>query len=498
MTQHGERRPGHIRRVRTSLLLVILFLVLAAFYSSGAVTAATGASNDALTPIKHVVIVTMENHSFDNLFGAYPIGGNSTQSSIVANLTVPSNLVSAGLSSNLSPVPAGQVSTANPVEGYTAYHLDWNNGQMNGFRTNSGPQSMTYFTAAQMSPEWALAQQFAIGDMYFSSTLTATMPNRLYGIAGYSPVINDYGLPPYIPFSQSIFGELQHYGVSWSYYIAYPSAGLDVLSYLQGISAYGANIRSWSAFQSDLSSNTLPSVSYVSPIGVEVSGYSQHPSDSVVVGEMWLYAIVQSVMRSPEWNSTAIFINYDEGGGYYDHVAPPVTGGQQLGFRVPLIVISPYAKEDYVSSTVMNHASLLAFIDYNWNMPALNRFVSYSNLPLDMFYGLNGSSAPRSPVPLQPSAGFTVPDTLYFSQSTAPTGSLSSMFPVAPQIQFSQLKYQRTGSSNTSLSQSGGSVYVQSNSPYTPFYESDAVLASAMALLLVGSFTVIWRSKQRK
>ena len=498
MSRMSAQRADFIRRTKASLVFVIVCLVLATVYSSGAVSASSGSSNQALTPIKHVIVVTMENHSFDNLFGVYPFGGNSTQSGIVSNLTVPSNLASAGLASGLSAVPTGQVSTSNPVEGYTAYHLDWNNGQMNGFRANSGPQSMTYFTAAQMSPEWALAQQFAIGGMYFSSTLTATMPNRLYSIAGYSPVINDYGLPPYIPFSQSIFGELQNYGVSWSYYIAYPSAGLDVLSYLQGISAYGANIRSWNAFQSELSSNTLPSVSYVSPIGVAVSGYSQHPSDSVVVGEMWLYAIVNSVMHSPEWNSTAIFINYDEGGGYYDQVAPPVTGGQQLGFRVPLIVVSPYAKEDYVSSTIMNHASLLAFIDYNWNMPPLNRFVSYSNLPLDMFYGLNGSSAPRAPVTLQSAGGFTVPTTLYFSQSTAPTGSLSSMFPAAPQIQFSQLPYARTGSSSTNLSRSGGSVYVQSNSPYTPFYESDAVLASAMALLLIGSFLVIDRSVRRK
>ncbi len=485
--------------MRRTLCLVAAMLVFSAALSSGVVAAASAQqSNQPATPIRHVIIVTMENHSFDNLFGVYPYGGNSTNSSVVSNLTVPSNLASSGLTANLSPVPEGQYSTANPVEGYTAYHLDWNNGAMNGFSANSGKQSMTYFTAVQMSPEWALAQQYALGDMYFSSALTATMPNRLYGLAGFSPVINDYGLPPYIPFSQSIFGELNHYGVSWSYYIAYPSEGLDVLSYFQGISQYSSNVKSWSVFQSELASSSLPAVSFVSPIGVEVSGYSQHPSDNIVVGEMWLYAVVNSVMHSPEWNSTALFVNYDEGGGYYDNVPPPSVGGQQLGFRVPLILISPYAKEDYVSNTVMNHASLLAFIDYNWNMPALNRFVSYSNLPLDMFYGLNGSYQPRPPAPLPTTTLFSAPGTLYFQQSSAPSASLSSLFPVHPQISFSELPYQRTGSSGLNLSSQGSAVYVAQNTAYTPFYESDAVMIAAMTILLLGSYFVLAPVRRRR
>lgn len=479
-----------VRPARRSIsLIVIATLLILPLYTSGA-TASTPA-NAALTPIKHVIIVTMENHSFDNIFGNYPLGGNSSASGLTANITVPSNLVTSGTISNLTAVPPGQPSTANPVEGYTAYHLDWNNGKMNGFRSNSGPQSMTFFSAAQMAPEWVLAQQFALGDMYFATALTATMPNRLYGIAGFSPVINDYGIPPYIPFSQSIFGELNHYGVSWSYYIAYPQEGLDVLSYFSGISQYTLNVKSWNAFMSQAANNTLPAVSYISPIGVGVTGYSQHPSYSMIVGELWLYRVVESIMNSPSWNSSAIFINYDEGGGYYDHVPPPVTGGQQLGFRVPLIVISPYAKENYVSSTVMNHASLLAFIDYNWNMPALNSLVSKSNLPLDMFYGLNGSFPPRSAVPLPSAPGFGMPSTMYFPKSNVTTSSLSSLFPVNPQIPFSQLPYARSGSSSFSLSQSSGALYIQHNSAYTPLSESDSLVAFLLVLALAGSYLII-------
>lgn len=486
MSSHGHSESGG--RLHLSLIVTACLLILP-LYSSGAAASPSAAA--ALTPIKHVIIITLENHSFDNVFGNYPFGGNSSAAGLTSNLTVPSNLVTSGTISNLTAVPPGHTSTANPVEGYTAYHLDWNNGKMNGFRATSGAQSMTYFSASQMAPEWVLAQQFALGDMYFATALTATMPNRLYGIAGYSPVINDYGIPPYIPFSQSIFAELNQYGVSWSYYIAYPQEGLDVLSYFNGITQYSSNVKSWNTFMSEAASNTLPSVSYVSPIGVGVTGYSQHPSYSMTVGELWLFKVVQSIMDSPSWNSSAIFINYDEGGGYYDHVPPPVTGDQQLGFRVPLILVSPYAKEDYVSSTVMNHASLLAFIDYNWGMPALNGLVSQSNIPLDMFFGLNGSAVPRQPVPLPEAPGFQLPSTLYFPKGNVTSASLTSLFPATPQIPFGQLPYGRTGSSAFNLSTAGQVLYVKQNSAYTPFTESDTFVAILLALALVGSYLIV-------
>lgn len=478
------------------MMPVLLLLLPAA--APLATAAATPAAQQTATPIKHVIIVTMENHSFDNIFGAYPLGGSSAAASLTSNLTVPVNLLTAGLLSNLSAVQTGHFSTANPGEGYTAYHLDWNHGMMDGFAANSGPQSMMYFGAAQLSPEWVLAEQFALGDMYFSSALTATMPNRLFGLAGYSPVINDYGLPPYVPFSQSIFGELEHYGIGWAYYTAYPSEGYDVLEYFHGISQQAPHVRSWDAFFADLGNNSLPAVSYISSIGDGVSGYSQHPSDNMAVGELWLYKIIEGVMHSPEWNSTALFINYDEGGGYYDHVPPPAIGGQQLGFRVPLILISPYAKENYVSGTVMNHASLLAFIDYNWEIPALNRFVALSNLPLDMFYGLTGGYVPRQSVTLPFITGFALPDTLYFPQSSVNATNLSSLFPVQPQIPLDQLPYQREGSSAFNLSVTGSSLYVKHNSAYTPFYESDQLLLAVAASMLVGAYLVLAPASRRR
>ncbi|EQD79985.1 Phosphoesterase domain protein, partial [mine drainage metagenome] len=115
------------------------------------------------------------------------------------------------------------------------------------------------------------------------------------------------------------------------------------------------------------------------PIGGKAVDYSSGPPNSVLKGEMWLLYMIDAIMQSPIWNSTAIFLTFDEGGGFYDQMAPPSVGGHMLGQRVPFILISPFSKENYVSSTVLNQASILAFIDYNWKLPALNRFVSLSN-----------------------------------------------------------------------------------------------------------------------
>jgi phospholipase C len=474
---------------RCASAVLIASLLLTAVLPS----AVTAASSATMTPIRHVVIITMENHSFDNIFGAYPSGGTSANAGITSQLTVPENLLTGGELSNLTAVSPGVFSTPNPVEGYTAYHLDWNGGKMNGFRSNSGSQSMTYYTSSQLAIEWDLAEEYAIGDMYFSSALTATMPNRLYGIAGFSPVINDYGPPPYIPFSETIFSELNRYHVSWGYYVYDPSLGTIILDYVYGISAYSSDIRSWTTFLGELQNNTLPAVSYIEPIGLGVTGYSQHPSDNMLAGELWLTLILQKIMYSPEWNSTAVFINYDEGGGFYDNVPPPSVDGQQLGFRVPLILVSPYAKEDYISNTPMNHASLIAFIDYNWNMPPLNEFVSLSDIPLDMFTFYSSSGTlPRPPINLN-FASLQMPVSLHFPISALPSSSLSGAFPVKPQFPLSSLPYSRTGSSDFSLGLMHQPLYVAHDTSYVPFFESGSFVAVSVIALSLAAVAVYYR-----
>lgn len=462
------------------LALSILLLMMAAMpMASGN---AHAQAQTAKTPIRHVVEIMMENHAFDNIFGVYPFinglnGGNP------GNLTVPVNLMSMKNSpamDSMKAVPAGNYSTKNPIEGYMAYHGDWNHGKMNGFLNYSGPQSMTYYTRSQMAPLWNLAEQYAMADNYFASALSETTPNRLYNIAGYTPVMNDYGPPPLVPFNDTIFGELHNSGVSWGYYDMNSSMGSPTLNFIQGISQYQSSIQSWSSFYSNLTTNSIPSVSYLMPVGGGEHGYDMGAPNNVIKGEMWLMYTLKAIMSSPAWNSTAVFITFDEGGGFYDQVAPPVLGEHQLGQRIPMLVVSPYAKENYISSTEMNHASMLAFIDYNWNLMPLNRFVSESNIPLDVFdfsspYSTLSNDVARPAIDLASESGFAIPSSAYFTFN--PNSSVNgSAFPASPQIPFNELNYSRVGNDSFNLSHVTSSYYDGSAHAYYPFYGSTYTL----------------------
>lgn len=452
------------------LLFSILVLFLLAFCPILLLFNGSAQASETSTPIKHLIIIMFENHSFDNFFGVYP-SGNQFSTNNTLGLTVPTNLLSLNGSVPLISIPPGNYSTPNPVEGYDAYHNDWNSGKMDGFKSNSGLQSMTYFTSSQLALEWDWAEEYAIGDMYFSSYLSMTAPNRLMSLAGETPVTADYGPPPSIPLNHSIFYEMSLSRLSWNYFIENSNGNNYPINFFDGISRFSGNIASWNEFYNDLSSNSLPSVSWMNPLGGGAEGVDQHPSDSILRGELWLLQVVNAVMNSPEWSSTAIFITYDEGGGYYDQVAPPSLDGVQLGFRVPFIVISPYAKENYVSHTVLNHGSMLAFIDYNWKLKPLNQFVADSNLPLDLF---DFNSATRAPI--------------FLNQT--------SQFPLPPQIPFANLSYTRSGSSDSSLAGLG-----QSNVFYSTgdqIQSQNILLYLALAVIIMAGVGIAYQRIRRQ
>ncbi len=456
--------------VTVAALLALQILAVA----SGAL----GAAPTTATPIKHLVIVMMENHSFDNLFGTYPTLNRTEPGALLSSLQKPDDVLYAPSGVSLSQVPNGTYSTANPDE--EVYQADWDNGKMDGFAANGGSVAMTYFGPSQLAVEWDWAEEYAIADRYFASCLCMTNPNRLFSLSGYGAgLTGDTGPPPYIPANQSIFAELSNYGVSWGYYMHDPASNNFPLNYFDGIGAYSSQVQVWSSFYSALQQGNLPSVSWVMPTGGGASGVDQHPSDNVTYGEEWLLGVVDSVMRSQYWESSANFVTYDEGGGYYDHVPPPALDGVQFGFRVPLFVISPYAKENYVSQTVMNHASTLAFVDYNWQLPALNSFVADSGLPLDMFdfnQTYTGGTLSRQPVLL----------------------SNSSQFPVGLQIPLSDLPYQRSGSTSATLASLGVKLYVGSNATTAPFTQSLLFVVAVAAVLLVLGYVAVRLSRRTR
>lgn len=445
-----------------SLIVFLIFM-----FSNFSVQSASG-DTVTKTPIKHVINIFFENNAFDTIFGIYPYDKYSWNPSIIKNMSVPDNLLGKNILKSLSPVPAGEYSVKNPVEGYTAYNLDWNNGKMNNFANGSGPQSMVYFTSDQFGLEWSLASEYSIGDRYFSNFMSESAPNTLYYYAGFSPVINDYGPPPQIPFNETIFGELSNYGISWGIYVGDRANGtFDYSSYLSGWENHLDHLHSWEDFISQTNSGGLPSVTYL--FTQDFGDYDQHPPNNVERGEIWLAYIVNEIEKSPVWNSSIIFITYDEFGGFYDHVPPPKLDGVQLGMRIPLIVISPYAKEDYISHTVMTHTSILAFIDYNWNIPALNSFVANSCIPIDM---LNFNRTYRDGSIARPPINVfsTIPG---INASLYPVNinlNFSHSFPINPQYSYSDLPYSREGSTNLTLSSMGAGIFVYRNTVLFPVY----------------------------
>jgi hypothetical protein len=258
------------------------------------------------------------------------------------------------------------------------------------------------------------------------------------------------------------------------------------------MNGHQSNVFSWSSFVSDLGSGNLPAVSWV--FSQHANGVDQAPPSNVLKGEMWLMYMINAIEGSPIWNSTAVTITWDDPGGYYDQIAPPVLDGVQSGFRLPLIIVSPFAKEDYISNTVLTHSSILAFIDYNWELPALNRYVSSMSIPLD-FFNFNapyrGSFISRGNLVFGFGADFPLPHQPYFElPNNLQKMNISDTFPVLPQYSLSSLPYPEHDATNITLASLGSGLFVNENTSIVPFYASSYFLtllaAANIAILFWG------------
>ncbi|MGC8661839.1 MAG: alkaline phosphatase family protein, partial [Nitrososphaeria archaeon] len=306
---------------------------------------------------------------------------------------------------------------------------------------------------------WDYAEEYVLADNYYTPVLTETLPNRLASLAGYSPVSNDFGPPPYVNLNQTIFYQLNQNNVSWGYFELFssvknpPSSEIYPLNSIQGFSnnlAYMNNVENLSVFLAEAKNGTLPAVSFVMPFGLAGEGnipdISEHPSANITAGQDWTVNIINSIMQGPDWNSSAIFITWDEWGGFYDSVPPPQVNAFGYGGRVPLLIISPYAKENYIDSTVLNHDSILKFIDYNWNMPYLSSWVAQSGSVLSAF---DFNQNPRPPIVLGPTPNIvgTTGNTAGYikfengSRLTLDEKLTTEQYPIPLQIPLSSLNY---------------------------------------------------------
>jgi phospholipase C len=341
----------------------------------------------SMPQIQHIVVLMMENHSFDNLLGMVPhqVPGRRSVDGLRLRNGKP---VDANLDANGNPVLAQRASSpcqlsGEPDQSWNASHQAYDNGLNDGFVKASAPVAMSFWDKRDVPFTYSLAEHFPIGERHFASVLGQTFPNRCFFFAGTSSgTINDT-IAPAPPPNGTIFDRLDAHHINWAvYYQSYPTLELVPNT---DTPARAGRVRKFDQFLSDAAAGHLPQFTFIDP---DYTTRSQENPQDIQLGERFVAQVVHALMNARTWKHTVLFLTYDEHGGYYDHVPPPaaiVPDGVQpiltstdvpaafdrYGFRVPTIVISPWAKPRYVSRITQDHTSITAFIERKWNLPAM-------------------------------------------------------------------------------------------------------------------------------
>jgi phospholipase C len=383
----------------------------------------TSGSPSGSAKIQHVIVIMQENRSFDNYFGTYPgADGIPMQNGVPAVCNtdpMTGSCVAPYHDTRLTSMYGG------PHTSHAAA-IDIGGGKMDGFMkafrasattTCQGtdnpacvqpvnPEVMGYHTAAEIPNYWTYAQNFVLQDHMFEPTTSWSLPSHLFMVSEWSAVCATAGVasscssagddvqclqfcadsPPKGPTPDYAWTDLTYLlhkaNVSWSYFVApgsepdcadgstscpaKPQSALtpeiwNPLPLFDTVKQDGelGNVRPVSDFMTEAGNGTLPSVSWVVPSQAE----SDHPPAYLTAGQAYVTRLINAVMRSPQWNSTAIFLSWDDWGGFYDHVAPPTVDGAGYGLRVPGLVISPYAKQGYIDHQTLSFDAYVKFIE---------------------------------------------------------------------------------------------------------------------------------------
>src|SRR5436309_4731674 len=389
-------------------------LAAAPFYSEknlfGQLTLPT-LHNPENSGVEHIVVVTMENRSFDHFLGWLPNADGKQ-----AGLTY---VDSAGVSHSTHSLSGDNTGCPHPSpdHSYSGGRVEYDNGLMDGFlRAGSNDvYSIGYYGEADIPFYAALARNYTTCDRYFASILGPTFPNRIFLHAAQTDRLTDSVNFTSVP---TIWDRLAAAGVSANYYYSnVPFVALWGTKYL-GIS------KLYAEFLVQAASGTLPAVSFVDPrytILDDGTGNDDHPHADIREGDKFLYKTFQAVANGPNWATTVFIVNFDEWGGFFEHVAPPrATAGNQvdtdivdgktlLGFRVPTVIASPFAKggpsNPQVNHLVFDHTSVLKLIEWRWRlMPLTPRDASndINNLAYAMNLAQSDPSVPTLPAPQVP------------------------------------------------------------------------------------------------
>jgi phospholipase C len=337
-------------------------------------------------PIDTIVVMMMENRSFDHYLGWLP-GADGRQAGLTftdahGNSHETHRLVDFYQSCGF----------LDPDHSWDGGRTELDNGKMDGFLKSASDEfAIGYYTQKDLPFTPYNAQAFTAFDRFFCSILSSTYPNREYMHAAQSYGMTDNT----IPYSSSeqgfpdttIFNLLKQAGVSNEYYYVdipfsalWGTAGVERSSQVQ-------------VFYEKAASGTLPQVCFVDPaFAGEDQGTSgdEHPLADVRVGQAWMADVVHACMESPQWPRMALFCIYDEWGGFFDHVVPPrvpdirassneADDFGQMGFRIPAILVSPYARRGYVDHSIYGFESILKMIRYRFGLPPLTTRDLFAN-----------------------------------------------------------------------------------------------------------------------
>ncbi|HEY7134612.1 MAG TPA: alkaline phosphatase family protein [Acidimicrobiia bacterium] len=339
---------------------------------------------DTLPQIDHVIVLMMENHSFDDHFGLLGRGDGFRLDRHGRPLDA--NPDSTGQLIRAFHMPSTCQEHSAPGQNWNASHISWDNGRNDGFVKASGPVAMGYWDQVDLPFYYGLGRTFPLCDRWFCSVLAQTYPNRRFLMAGTAAGIvstSSAALTAPPPPNGTIFDRFHQFGISWkNYFSDAPSAAII----LETLSKYPGNFTPIAQFFTDAAAGTLPAFSLVDPnFGTE----SEEDPQDVRVGEQLAAKVINAAMHGPGWSKTLLIWNYDEHGGYYDHVPPPpavapdsippditvppdIAGGyDRYGFRVPAVIVSPFARRRYVSHRVHDHTSVLKFVETKWNLGAM-------------------------------------------------------------------------------------------------------------------------------
>jgi phospholipase C len=404
-----------------------------------------------LTDIEHVVILIQENRSFDHYFGTYSgvrgFGDVATDRSVFYQRGTNGKTV--------HPFHLKTNCIADLTHDWQPQHVSWNNGRMDGFlkahetfgspidHESRGPDTMGYYPRNDVPFYFGLANEFTICDAYHCSVIGPTDPNRLMSMTAWIDPAGKHGGPlvftpkevahRYNRFSWTTMPErLTAHGVSWKVYTAggggfYDNPLTFFKQYHKGTKLYDRGLAPTypADFLSDLASKRLPAVSWLALS----LGNTEHPGySSPHAGEAGTRQVVEALLSHPDiWRKTALFITWDENGGFFDHVAPPtapkgtpgeyltvpvlpfkaagIRGPIGLGFRVPMLVVSPFSRGGFVCSDVFDHTSTLRFLETRFGVRVPNLSAWRRKVTGDLTRAFNFAATPNARRPSLPQPG---------------------------------------------------------------------------------------------